>query len=146
MIFGLHCWAVRRSVFRMPYGRSKSLALKPPALTHLRVTKKSSATKHTLRAPRSSLDIDGETFATGQRRGCIMDYTSATYLEDAEWRRLPLNIEGVAESQTDAGGCPDIPMEKTGSELRPWLWSIRQRRIEAGCTYSMEVSGTFVSQ
>ena len=91
------------------------------------------------------IDIDGETFATGQRRGCIMDYSSATYLEDAEGGAFRWNIEGVAESQTNAGGCPDIPDGKdwVGTETLVVVDSDNEN-IEAGCTYTMDVAGSYV--
>lgn len=92
------------------------------------------------------LDISGQSFAVGQRRGCILEYTSATYLEESDNGSFRWNIQGAAESQTDAGGCPDIPDGKDwiGTETLMVVDSDNES-IDSGCTYTMEVFGTYLN-
>lgn len=92
------------------------------------------------------LDINGESFAKGQRRGCLIEYTSATYLENSADGDFRWNIEGRAESQGTAGGC-DIQegLDWFGTETLTVVDSDNES-ISEFCTYEMTVTGTYIGQ
>ena len=89
--------------------------------------------------------IDDSLFATGQLRGCFIEYQSAAYLEDAPEGRFTWDISGRADVQGAAGGC-ELPegIDWQGTETLTVLDS-EHPDIAAGCTYTMSVEGTYKS-
>lgn len=91
-----------------------------------------------------SIYIDGETFATGSRTGCQLNYQSAVWLEDDRSGGLVRwQITGSATYETGAGSCglgDDIQWE--GTETIEVVES-EDEDVPAGCTYELETTGTF---
>jgi len=91
-----------------------------------------------------SIFIDGETFATGTRTGCQLNYQSAVWLEDdREGGLLRWQISGSATYETGAGSCglgDDIQWE--GTETIEIIES-EDPDVPAGCTYELLTEGTF---
>ena len=88
--------------------------------------------------------IEDSLFATGQLRGCFIEYQSAAYLEDAPEGRFTWDITGVADVQGAAGGC-DLPegLDWQGTETVTVLDS-EHPDVLPGCTYNMSVEGTYL--
>jgi hypothetical protein len=91
-----------------------------------------------------SIFIDGETFATGTRTGCQLNYQSAVWLEDdRDGGLLRWQITGSATYETGAGSCglgDDIQWE--GTETIEIIES-EDEDVPAGCTYELLTEGTF---
>lgn len=93
------------------------------------------------------IDIDGEGFATGTRSGCVLNYQSAVWLEEAEdgdydgdvrWQ-----ITGSAIYEGATGGCDlDDGVDWEGTETIEIVES-EDESIPAGCTYELDTVGTF---
>lgn len=92
---------------------------------------------------RAKIYIDGSMFATGDLRGCSLQYKSAAYLEDSSDGRFTWDISGDADVQGAGGGCVEDELDWKGTETLTVLES-ENPAIEIGCTYSMSVEGTFV--
>jgi hypothetical protein len=88
--------------------------------------------------------IDGETFASGTRTGCQLNYQSAVWLEDERPGGLVRwQITGTATYETGAGSCglgEDIQWE--GTETIEVVES-EDPDVPAGCTYELLTEGTF---
>ena len=95
-----------------------------------------------------NLDVDGEWFATGQVRGCTFEYESVVYLDEAADGLFRWQITGTAQARNRAGGCNDtIPegFDWSGTETLTVVSSDADS-IEEGCTYEMQVEGTYFEQ
>ena len=95
------------------------------------------------------IKIDGETFAMGEQRGCSLEYQSSIYLEDpdliAEDDSFRWKIEGSAEVQGAAGGCPDLmdtEFDWLGTETLTVVDS-ENETIPMSCTVLMNVAGVY---
>ena len=94
----------------------------------------------------TDIDIDGESFASGVVSGCNLTYSSAVWMEERDGGDLQWQIDGEAVVQGAAGGCDtsdDLDWE--GTEVL-WVVDTEDESIEAGCEYTMTVTGTYVSQ
>ena len=92
------------------------------------------------------IKIGEDVFATGQQRGCFVEYESAVYLEDADTNPLRWRISGRADVQQAAGSCDlseDYDWE--GTEVLTVIDS-ENEAIEANCVYEMSVTGYLVNQ
>lgn len=96
------------------------------------------------------LKIKGETYATGEQRGCFLEYQSSIYLEDpdllAEEDSFRWKIDGEAEVQGAAGGCPDLQnteFDWLGTEVLTVVDS-ENETIPMGCTVLMNVAGIYL--
>lgn len=87
--------------------------------------------------------IDDALFARGETLGCSLDYTSFAYLEDSNDGKFTWEISGDADVQGAAGGCVDDGLDWKGTEVLSVLES-ENPAVEAGCTYTMSVEGTFI--
>jgi len=84
-----------------------------------------------------------ESFATGVRSGCRVSYESAVWLEDRPNGLLRWQLEGSADYQGTAGGCDiDEGYDWVGTETITVLDS-EDEAVPVGCTYEMEVTGTY---
>ena len=99
------------------------------------------------------LKIDGETFATGEQRGCFLEYQSSIYLEDkdplAEDDSFRWKIDGEAEVQGAAGGCPDLQdteFDWLGSETLTVVDTENEDAVEEGCTVQLKVGGVYIGK
>ena len=88
--------------------------------------------------------INGETFASGTRTGCELNYQSAVWLEDERPGGLVRwQITGSAVYETGAGSCglgEDIQWE--GTETIEVVES-EDPDVVAGCTYELLTEGTY---
>ena len=87
--------------------------------------------------------IEDDLFATGQLRGCYLEYRSAVYLEEALDGAFRWGISGTADVQGLGGGC-DLPedLDWSGTETLT-VEESDNPNIEEGCTYTMAVEGTY---
>ena len=92
---------------------------------------------------RAKIYIDNSMFATGDLRGCSLQYKSAAYLEDSSGGRFTWDITGDADVQSAGGGCVEDELDWKGTEVVTVLES-ENPSVEVGCTYTMSVEGTFV--
>jgi hypothetical protein len=85
-----------------------------------------------------------ESFASGIRSGCRLNYESAVWLEDRAGGLLRWQLKGSAAYQTNVGGC-DIEdgYDWVGTETITVVDS-EDEAVPVGCTYEMEVTGTYV--
>ena len=105
------------------------------------------------------IKVDGDSFATGQIRGCSLIYESGVYLEESESGDFRWQITGSAEVEAAAGGCDDIPDSYDWYGNIPYdspdedrqfagevltVVSSENEGVEAGCEYLMEVNGTYI--
>ena len=94
------------------------------------------------------LKIEGEdgkpeSFASGNRSGCRLDYESAVYLEDRSSGLLRWQLTGSAVYEGQAGGCDlDDGVDWLGEETITVVDS-EDPDVPVGCTYAMEVQGSF---
>jgi hypothetical protein len=94
------------------------------------------------------LKIEGEdgkpeSFANGNRSGCRLDYESAVYLEDRSSGLLRWQLTGSAVYEGQAGGCDlDDGVDWLGEETITVVDS-EDPDVPVGCTYAMEVQGSF---
>ena len=91
------------------------------------------------------MKIGEDVFATGQQRGCFLEYESAIYLEEADTNPFRWRISGRADVQGAAGGCDlseDYDWE--GTETLTVVDS-ENENIEAECVYEMSVTGYVVN-
>ena len=93
----------------------------------------------------TEIHIERDLFATGQLRGCFLEYRSASYLEDALEGPFQWSIAGQADVQGQAGGC-DLPdgVDWSGTETLT-VETSENPNVEEGCTYIMTVEGTYVA-
>ena len=105
------------------------------------------------------IKVDGDSFATGQIRGCSLIYESGVYLEESEDGDFRWQINGSADVESAAGGCDDIPDSYDWYGNIPYddpngevpfagevltVVSSENESVEAGCEYMMEVTGTYL--
>ena len=91
------------------------------------------------------MKIGEDVFATGQQRGCFLEYESAIYLEEADTNPFRWRISGRADVQGAAGGCDlseDYDWE--GTETLTVVDS-ENDNVEAECVYEMSVTGYVVN-
>jgi hypothetical protein len=86
--------------------------------------------------------VDGEKFATGEIRGCSLNYESNVYLEENENGNFRWQIVGSADVESAAGGCPNVPdhLDWVGVETLTVV-SSENPTVAESCTYNMESSG-----
>ena len=87
------------------------------------------------------IKIGDDVFATGQQRGCFLEYESAIYLEDADTYPFRWRINGRADVQGLAGGCDlseDYDWEGTETVT---VVDSENDTVEAQCVYEMNVTG-----
>jgi hypothetical protein len=93
------------------------------------------------------LKIGEDLYATGQQRGCFLEYQSSLYLEEGEGAAgdFRWKIEGRADVQGAAGGCTSIPEDYDwyGTEILTVVAS-ENDDIEEDCYYEMSVEGVYV--
>jgi len=92
---------------------------------------------------RAKIYIDNAMFATGDLRGCSLNYSSASYLEDTAEGSFSWEIAGDADVEGQGNSC-DLPegMDWQGTETLTVIESDHPT-VEVGCTYNMSVEGTF---
>ncbi len=95
------------------------------------------------------IDIDGEGFATGTRSGCVLNYQSAVWLEDADAADARYDgdvrwqITGTAVYEGATGGCDlDDGVDWLGTETIEVVES-EDDSLPTGCTYALDTEGTF---
>jgi hypothetical protein len=93
---------------------------------------------------KAKIYIEESMYATGDHRGCSLQYKSAAYLEDSSDGRFTWDITGSADVQGAAGGC-DLQegLDWEGTETLTVLES-ENPNVEEGCTYNMSVEGAFL--
>ena len=95
----------------------------------------------------TTVEIDGEGFASGTTSGCTLNYTSQTWLEERDGGDLQWDITGTATVQGAAGGCEGEDLEEgldwQGTETITVV-SSEDESIPEDCTYTMTVSGVFL--
>jgi hypothetical protein len=90
------------------------------------------------------IKVDGESFASGQIRGCSIQYESGIYLEESDSGDFRWKISGTGDVEAEAGGCGDIPDEYDwyGTETLTVV-SSENEDVAEDCEYVMETTGVY---
>ena len=94
--------------------------------------------------PAATLHVDDGTFAAGVVEGCDLRYETVVWAEKREEGNLRWQLTGSASVYTGGDSCLlDGGKDWVGTEVVEVLYS-EIPEIEAGCTYTMELEGTFL--
>jgi hypothetical protein len=92
----------------------------------------------------ATVNIDGESFATGVRSGCKLDYTSVVWLEERPSGNLQWQVSGSALYDALGGACGlSEGLQWEGTESITIVAS-DDEDIPEGCTYEMVTTGTLI--
>lgn len=91
-----------------------------------------------------SVSVGPDEFARGPSEGCSFTYSSVAWTEPREAGDLRWTLSGTAAVQRGDGSCGN-PSDWQGTEVFTIL-SSEDPAINPGCTYTVDVTGTFVGE
>ena len=93
----------------------------------------------------AEVEINGESFASGNRSGCSLSYQSAVWLEERNGGFVRWQISGETTYEGEAGGCglPD-GLDWEGTETITVVETDLEQ-YPVNCTYELTTEGTWVS-
>jgi len=98
----------------------------------------------TFDGPAATLHVDDGTFAAGVLEGCDLRYETVVWAEKRDEGNIRWQLTGSASVYTGGDTCLlDSGKDWLGSEVVEVLYS-EISGIEAGCTYTMELEGTYL--
>ena len=92
-----------------------------------------------------TLYIGEDLFATGRTEGCGISYQSIVWGETRDGYDVKWQIFGAANVEQGGAGCVDGALDWSGTETFQITFS-EHPDISAGCTYTLDVTGTYTEE